>query len=304
MGFPAFKTDTSATSVTTQTQYNEADRFGKRLIVVDTPGYLDTNMTKNEIEMEISRWYSLVSPGIHAIILVVRVGRFTEEDQKTVDYFMTVFGEEVKNYLIVVFTDKEKLVKKTVEEYVQTYPKSSNLRKLVDANNRYMAMGYTGNVKDRDDEVKQILSMVEEISGKDGKNYYSNKIFQEVEKILKEEERKKTEEIKKKFKEKRFSDEEMIKIVIEARTNIREEVLNEDFRLIMKVTIAVLPLISSIVGIYFNFDTIYEAILHYVTCFIPTIIGIYLNFSTIYDAILYYVTRLIEFFSALWVNLF
>lgn len=31
-----------------------------------------------------TKWYTLVAPGIHAIVLIVQVGRFTEEEQQTV----------------------------------------------------------------------------------------------------------------------------------------------------------------------------------------------------------------------------
>ena len=86
LGFKGFYSGISATSVTERTQYNETKRFGKKLVVVDTPGYLDTNRSEKDILMEITRWYSLVSPGIHAIIFVIPVGRFTEDVQKTVDF--------------------------------------------------------------------------------------------------------------------------------------------------------------------------------------------------------------------------
>jgi predicted GTPase len=82
LGFPAFDTKMSATSVTSDTQYNETDRFGKRLVVIDTPGLFDTVRPNEEVLVEMSKWYSLASPGLHAIILVVQVGRFTKEEQK------------------------------------------------------------------------------------------------------------------------------------------------------------------------------------------------------------------------------
>ncbi|XP_078340538.1 GTPase IMAP family member 9-like isoform X6 [Crassostrea virginica] len=72
LGFRAFDTKVSASSVTAQTQYNETDRFGKRLVVVDTPGLFDTNRSEQDILVEMSKLYSLVSPGVHAIILVVQ----------------------------------------------------------------------------------------------------------------------------------------------------------------------------------------------------------------------------------------
>ena len=52
LGFRAFDTKVSASSVTAQTQYNETDRFGKRLVVVDTPGLFDTNRTEQETLVE------------------------------------------------------------------------------------------------------------------------------------------------------------------------------------------------------------------------------------------------------------
>ena len=105
-GFCAFDTKVSESSVTTKTQYNETERFGKRLVVLDTPYLFDIKRTNQEILVEMWKWYSLVSPGIHAIILVVQVGRFTEEKWMTVDFYMKVFGEDLKDFLVVVFTIK------------------------------------------------------------------------------------------------------------------------------------------------------------------------------------------------------
>ncbi|XP_078311097.1 GTPase IMAP family member 9-like [Crassostrea virginica] len=227
LDFKAFASGISAKSVTERTQYNETKRFGKKLVVVDTPGYLDTNRSEKEILMEIFRWYSLVSPGIHAIILVVPIDRFTEEDQKTVDFFMKVFGEDLKNYLIVVFTHKNRLEEEnmTVDDYVKTLEASSNLRKLInECKNRYTAIGYKGNKEDRTLEVKQILSMVEDIAGKDGKNYYSNEGFLSVQRDLEEKERKRKEEI---IKTQSYTREEIKTLLDNVRKQTREEIVKE-----------------------------------------------------------------------------
>ena len=189
LGFPAFHSKISATSVTTRTQYAESNRFGKKLVVVDTPGYFDTNRTEEEIIEEFSKWYSLLFPGIHAIILVVPVNRFTDEHQKTVNFFMKVFGEDFREYLIVVFTHKDDLEEEnmTVDDYVQSLNTSSSLRKLIDGSkNRYIAIGYKEKMEDRNFEVKQLLSMIEKNVGKDGKKYYSNEVFRNIQVDLKE----------------------------------------------------------------------------------------------------------------------
>nr|XP_034334084.1 GTPase IMAP family member 9-like isoform X2 [Crassostrea gigas]XP_034334085.1 GTPase IMAP family member 9-like isoform X2 [Crassostrea gigas]XP_034334086.1 GTPase IMAP family member 9-like isoform X2 [Crassostrea gigas]XP_034334087.1 GTPase IMAP family member 9-like isoform X2 [Crassostrea gigas]XP_034334089.1 GTPase IMAP family member 9-like isoform X2 [Crassostrea gigas]XP_034334090.1 GTPase IMAP family member 9-like isoform X2 [Crassostrea gigas]XP_034334091.1 GTPase IMAP family member len=199
LGFRAFNNKVSGSSITKQTQYNETIRFGKKLVVVDTPGLFDTNRTTQEILVEMTKWYTLVSPGIHAIILVVQVGRFTNEEQKTVDFFMNTFGNDLKDFLVVVFTHKDRLEddNMTIDDFVETINKSSNLRKLIhESRDRYTAIGYRGPKEERVKEVKHILSMIDGIKGKDGRNYYSNKVFEMLQEVLKENERKRMEELK------------------------------------------------------------------------------------------------------------
>lgn len=201
LGYPAFDNSVSAASITAKTRYNETFRFGKRIVVVDTPGYFDTKRSEKEILKELTKWYSLVSPGIHAIVLVVQVGRFTEEDRKTVDFFMNVFGKDLKDFLVIVFTDKDRLeyANMTIDDFVNTIDKSSNLRKLIDeSKGRYIAIGYRydeGQEKHRKKEVKHLLSMIDGIKGKDGQNYYSNKVFKHVQKVLDDLEAKRKEEL-------------------------------------------------------------------------------------------------------------
>lgn len=104
---------------------------------------------------------------------------------------MKVFGEDLREYLIVVFTHKDDLEDEniTVDEYVQSLNTSSSLslRKLIDGSkNRYIAIGYKGEEEDRTSEVKQLLSMIEKNVGKNGKKYYSNEVFRSIQFDLKD----------------------------------------------------------------------------------------------------------------------
>ena len=103
LGTEKFKAELSASSVTTITKYETAQRFGKKLVVVDTPGVKDTGKNEENIHNEINKWYTLMSPGIHAILLVIKGDRFTDEEKDTVDFFMKIFGERIKDYLIIFF---------------------------------------------------------------------------------------------------------------------------------------------------------------------------------------------------------
>lgn len=172
------------------------------MVVVDTLGYFNTNRTGKEMEAKLTKWYTLVSPGIHAIILVLKVDRFTKEDHKTVDFYMKIFGDDLKDYIVIVFTNKDRLEEneETIDDFVQTIDNSSNIRKLIDeCKGRYTAIGYRGREEDRVKEVKYILSLIDSIKGKDGRNYYSNEVFIEIQKLLKDLEENRKDESKEEY---------------------------------------------------------------------------------------------------------
>ena len=66
----AFAVSVSLSSCTSETGYQTAERFGKKLVVIDTPGISDTEIRDDQVFVEISRWYTIMSPGIHAIVMV------------------------------------------------------------------------------------------------------------------------------------------------------------------------------------------------------------------------------------------
>ena len=55
-------------------------RRSSSTVVVDLPGFGDTHQTQEQILTEVSRCVVLTAPGPHAFLLVVPLGRYTEED--------------------------------------------------------------------------------------------------------------------------------------------------------------------------------------------------------------------------------
>lgn len=90
---------------------DSAVRFGKNILVVDTPGIFDTELSNEVTQQEIMKCIGITSPGPHAFIFVVSLGRFTEEEKKTVDHFVKWFGNTVYQYFIVLFTREDELEK-------------------------------------------------------------------------------------------------------------------------------------------------------------------------------------------------
>lgn len=93
---------------------------------------------------------------------------------------------------------------------------------------RYTAIGYKGQEDERVKEVKHILSMIDGIKGKDGRNYYSNEVFERVQNALEEEERKRKEELRN--EEKRYSMREITELLQAARSETRTNIVNSNIQ--------------------------------------------------------------------------
>lgn len=115
--------------------------------------------------------------------MVVQAGRFTDEDEKTFAFFMKLFKDNLKDYLIVVFTHKYRLesLKMSLDEFVKTIEKDSNLHRLIEASRRnYMALGYNGEVKDSASDVEKLLSIIEKIRKQNEGKCYSTDLFEKA----------------------------------------------------------------------------------------------------------------------------
>lgn len=83
VGKKVFHSAASAESVTLSCRAERA--IGVRHIdVIDTPGILDTSKSPEIITREIAKCIQVSTPGPHAFLLVIQVGRFTEEEQNSV----------------------------------------------------------------------------------------------------------------------------------------------------------------------------------------------------------------------------
>ncbi|XP_062844351.1 GTPase IMAP family member 9-like [Trichomycterus rosablanca] len=98
-----FRSKRSVDSVTEHSEHAEAVIGGNRVCVVDTPGFLNTTLSQNKLAREFCRSVTLSEPGVHAFILVVEFGRFTEEED-VIKGLQKVFGKRVMDYTILLFT--------------------------------------------------------------------------------------------------------------------------------------------------------------------------------------------------------
>lgn len=97
--------------------------------VIDTPGFFETDRKKEEVVREILKCVELQEPGPHAFVLVVPIGRMTQEDQDTNALIEAKFGPRVWDYTIVLFTHGDRLDEKTLNDVITE--SDENLRNFI-----------------------------------------------------------------------------------------------------------------------------------------------------------------------------
>ncbi|KAK9532940.1 hypothetical protein VZT92_010297 [Zoarces viviparus] len=182
VGRNVFHSAASAQSVTVTCKPERA--LGRREIhVVDTPGVLDTSKTAESIKKEIAKCIQVSTPGPHAFLLVIQVGRFTKEEENCVQALEKIFGPEASKYMIVLFTRGDELKRRTIREYVQSgHPK---LKEVINrCGNRYLVFN-NKNSRKRSQVVK-LIKKIDEMVAANGGQHFSEEMYEEAERTLNE----------------------------------------------------------------------------------------------------------------------
>ncbi|XP_061114039.1 GTPase IMAP family member 9-like [Conger conger] len=184
-----FKSSAGSTSITQKCEKHETVRFGKRLVVVDTPGLFDTH--SNCIETEIGKSVCLSEPGPHVFLLVVSMDRHTKEGQKSIENIEQMFGEMAKRYTIVLFTGIDNLEYhgETLEGKLSGGKPFGNL--VQKFGNKFHGIN---NRSHDEEQVRELVDKIEDVFNKNEGLFYTNDMYEtasielrrEMEKILRE----------------------------------------------------------------------------------------------------------------------
>lgn len=177
LGRKAFESMLSAQSVTKMCAESQGHWGERELLIVDTPDLFSGQDCSERLLTQVQRCYELSAPGPHVLLLVVQVGRFTSQDQQAVQRLKEIFGEDVLGHTIVLFTHKEDLGGDPLTDYVQDSDNKA-LKKLVAACGwRVCAFNNRASEKERDDQVKELMGMVERLVMKSGGDPYTNRLY-------------------------------------------------------------------------------------------------------------------------------
>ncbi|KAK7904393.1 hypothetical protein WMY93_017000 [Mugilogobius chulae] len=200
-GREAFESELSSSSMTSECQKARGCIGDQRIAVIDTPGLFDTNFTEEEIIKRIKGCISLSSPGPHAFVICLQIGRFTKEEKDTVQLIQDTFGEEAAKYTIVLFTHGDKLKKHTIESFIKTNKDLSEFVQM--CHNRYHVFN---NETEDETQVVELLSKMRQMIDRNGGSFYTHEMFKSAEEAIE----KKKQQLLKESEEKRKKEQEQL----------------------------------------------------------------------------------------------
>ncbi|KAM9477602.1 GTPase IMAP family member 9-like isoform 2-T2 [Clarias gariepinus] len=198
LGKKVFESEIASSSVTTQCDKARESVHGRKVHVIDSPGLFDTQLSEDEVVDRIKLCIPLSAPGPHVFLVVIQIGRFTEEEVQTVKIFQTIFGEKSSRYTMALFTHGDKLKKKNIHQFIRNNTKLLNFI-------RKCSGGYHvfNNEDPNPKQVIELLDQIDKIVTVNGGEPYTTEMLQEAERlveaekqrILKENEAKRQKEI-------------------------------------------------------------------------------------------------------------
>ncbi|XP_043824438.1 GTPase IMAP family member 4-like [Dromiciops gliroides] len=220
LGNSEFVSKTSGKSVTKVCKKVRTTWNGKNIAVVDTPGIFDTGTKEEKNLKEIARFMTVSSPGPHALLLVLRLGRFTKEEKEAVERLYTILGTEAVKFLIIVFTRKDDLEDESIRDYLETIQDSYFRELLKKCENRCCAFDNKAHGDQRDAQVSELMEIIYKMVEKNGGTHYNNNVYERVEALLQKETENRQQQYQKELERKR---EEITKKWEKERKQFEEE---------------------------------------------------------------------------------
>ncbi|XP_061567198.1 uncharacterized protein LOC133421560 [Cololabis saira] len=179
-----FKSDMKLKRVTIYCEKEDGMVEDRRVSIIDTPGLFEEGRSKDEIVREILMRVKLQEPGPHVFVLVIPLGRMTQEDQDTNKLIEAKFGPNVWDYTIVLFTHGDRLEGRTINDVITE--SDNNLRDFV----RKCSGGFHVFDNKHPEDQTQVTRFIEKIQtlvSLNGGGHYRTEFYPREEREIREE---------------------------------------------------------------------------------------------------------------------
>ncbi|XP_057182975.1 GTPase IMAP family member 4-like [Triplophysa rosa] len=183
-----FLSELSSSSVTRECQTHTDGVNNRRVTVIDTPDFVYSTNTRDDLNSQLKRALDLCAPGAHAVLLLLPLNTFTQQELDYVTGFEQKFGEEVLRYTIVLFINANKTHKRTLKEMIR---KNNRLSGLINrCGQRYLEF----NISDLSNrpQVSQLMEKIDTLVFNNTNTCYTPEMLLENER---RDEKRKTREI-------------------------------------------------------------------------------------------------------------
>ena len=177
-----FECAASTNPVTCETQ-SEFGKFSNiDFKLTDTPGVFDPIKSDSEIINELKKAIDHLHPGPHTFLIVLRSNRYTEEDKLSIKVLSEIFGKDVFNYSIIVFTRIDDLNAdgSNLNEYVNATSNQDFKDLLKMCKNRYL--GFNNRVsyasESNEQQLKALFEMIDQVTISNNGNCFYDEVFE------------------------------------------------------------------------------------------------------------------------------
>ncbi|XP_050957109.1 GTPase IMAP family member 7-like [Labeo rohita] len=146
---------------------------GRQICVVDTPGLYDSQLSNEAVLNDTVNCIRHAAPGCHVFLLVIAIGRFTEQDRNIAKLIQTAFGQEVHRHMLVLFTRADDLEERTMEDYIRGAP---DVKQVINAcGGKYHI--FNNKEKSNRTQVDELVGKIVAIIKQNNNSFYSPHMF-------------------------------------------------------------------------------------------------------------------------------
>lgn len=168
---------------------------GRVLNLIDTSGLFLPGRSEEDIKRSRLSCIIECTPGPHVFLIVLKVEKFTEQEQDIITQICDLFSEDALGYAAVVFTKGDQLPEgMRIDDFVN---ESEDLRELVKKcggrchvfDNKYWKQTQQDEYRSNQFQLVELLKSIDEIVEMHNGRYYTNSMLQEVESEIQREEK-------------------------------------------------------------------------------------------------------------------